>query len=235
MPPRVFLLRHGEALHNVLPENHSIPDPVLTRKGELQALSVPSAYSNFFASLSLSSALIVTSPFRRTMQTTMSAFASVLAPVSSTPIPLVILPQVQECGDQPCDTGGELSQVQAMFPQEWLDWSECTEGWNSNQGFYQATEEKQLERAKMIWLTKDLWSLGRPSKWVRRWIRSRTEDNVVLVSHHGFLRRITKIPAYDDCGVRAAWANVELREYGFKDETGQDEEADVVRIPNSLL
>ncbi|KDE09875.1 hypothetical protein MVLG_00273 [Microbotryum lychnidis-dioicae p1A1 Lamole] len=219
MPPRVFLLRHGEAMHNVVPEDHSIPDPVLTKTGELQALSVPSTYSTFFESLSLSSAVIVTSPFRRTMQTTMSAFASVLAPVSSSPIPLIILPQVQECGDQPCDTGGELSRVQAMFPHEWLDWSECTEGWNSNQGFYQATEEKQMERAK----------------WVRRWIRSRTEDNVVIVSHHGFLRRITKTPAYDDCGVRAAWANVELREYGFKEGMGETEEADVERIPNSLL
>ena len=50
MPPRIYLLRHGEALHklvlicrnlnrallirrlhSVLPEDHSIPDPVLTQ------------------------------------------------------------------------------------------------------------------------------------------------------------------------------------------------------------
>ena len=55
MPPRLYFLRHGEALHNVSvegrPEDHTIPDPILTAVGQLQALSVPSTYNAFFTAL----------------------------------------------------------------------------------------------------------------------------------------------------------------------------------------
>lgn len=91
--------------------------PGLSQKGQLQALGVPSTYSVFFTSLDYKTTVILTSPFRRCMQTTLAAFASVLPPVAINPTPLTILPQLQECGKEPCDTGSELESTKAMFPQ----------------------------------------------------------------------------------------------------------------------
>jgi broad specificity phosphatase PhoE len=183
--PSAFCLK---TTHSPIPSSHtylallSSPHPrsprLAQQKGHLQSRAVPATYPTFFNSLSPATTLLLTSPFHRTVQTTLTAFASVLPPTSPTPIPLLILPQLQECGNQPCDTGDDLASTKTMFPQQFLDWSECTDGWNSNRGFYEASEEKQAERAK----------------WVRRWIRERPEEKVVVICHHGFLRRITKTP-----------------------------------------
>lgn len=186
MSPRIYLLRHGEALHNVPPEDHSYSDPVLTHKGHLQALGVASTYSVFFSSLDPATTLICSSPLRRTMQTTLASFSSVLPPVASSPVPLVILPQIQECGAEPCDRAASLEETKAMFPQAFLDWTTCdpaidsrAQGWDTKEGFYAPVEERQVERAR----------------WFRMWMRDECRaEKLVVVCHHGFLRRITKTP-----------------------------------------
>lgn len=51
----------------------------------------------------------------------------------------------------------------------------------------------------MAWLQADFYApqvevqLER-SRWVRKWIRDRPEEVVVIVTHNGFLRAITKTP-----------------------------------------
>lgn len=250
MPPRLYFLRHGEALHNVAnegqPEDHTILDPVLTTVGQLQALSVPSTYNTFFNScLDPTTTLIVTSPLRRTLQTTLAAFASVLPPVSPNPVKVHIMPQAIEVGTEPCDRPGDLEETRQMYPQDGMDWSTCfseeSAGWTTKEGFFSPTEECQMARAT----------------WVRRWMRDCTYEKLVVVCHHGFLRRITKTPHHlvslDEgrhsmvirkvVGVlrimlritQAQWPNAELREYEFKDPTGQDPEAEVIRISSAVL
>lgn len=213
MPPRIYLLRHGEAQHKFVDisrrpscdlhrasqcrtdgplDSRSLPhtsEPTrefngrlltcrLSQKGLLQALGVPSTYSTFFSSLDHTTTVILTSPFRRCLETTIAAFASVLPPVAPNPCQLIIRPELQECGKEPCDTGGDLEDTKQLFDQPFLDWSHCTAGWNAKQGFYEATEEKQQARAR----------------WVRRYLRGMTAEKVVVVAHNGFLRRITKNP-----------------------------------------
>lgn len=106
------------------------------------------------------------------------------------------------------------TSAHCLLVSDFLDWSNCTEGWNSNEEFYEATEVKQQERAK----------------WVRRWLRDSKAEKVVVVCHHGFLRRLTKTPP-----LGALWPNAELREYEFKDPSGEDEEADIVKVVNPVL
>ncbi|BGP00586.1 Phosphoglycerate mutase family protein [Rhodotorula toruloides] len=226
MPPRVFLLRHGEAQHNVgppfPPPDHSLLDPELTSRGVTQCAAIPTTYPTFFASLKPENTIILVSPLRRTMQTMLLGFSSLLPSSTSHPVPLLILPQLQECGAYPCDIGGPLEETKARFPHEWLDWSEVEKNpeWNQNRGEFEATEAKNVARAR----------------WVRKFIRERKEENVVVVSHHGLLRRIVKAPhAHDRKKSPIQWDNATLREYKFADETGADEEADLVRVPDQVL
>ncbi|GAA5864445.1 hypothetical protein JCM8547_005823 [Rhodosporidiobolus lusitaniae] len=226
MPPRVFLLRHGEAQHNVAPPDpppdHSQLDPELTSRGVTQCSAIPSTYPTFFHSLNAGNTIILVSPLKRTLQTTMLGFSSLLPSSSDKPVPLVILPQLQECGAFPCDIGGPLEETRERFPQDWLDWQHVLAApeWNKNEGMFEATEEKNVARAK----------------WVRQYLRDLKCEKVVVVSHHGLLRRIVKAPhAHDRMKSPIQWENAALREYRFADPTGQDEEADLVRVEGSIL
>ncbi|GJN93565.1 hypothetical protein Rhopal_006622-T1 [Rhodotorula paludigena] len=196
-------------------------DPELTSRGITQCLAIPTTYPTFFASLDPSDTVILVSPLRRTLQTMMLGFSAYLPTAAEKPIPVVILPQLQECGAYPCDTGADLSETKRHFPQPWLDWShvESEPEWNQNRGAFEATEAKNVARAR----------------WVRHFVRSRKEKNVVVVSHHGLLRRIVKAPhAHDRLKSPIQWDNATLREYKFADESLQDDEADLVRMPDEV-
>ncbi|GAA6016855.1 hypothetical protein JCM10207_003274 [Rhodosporidiobolus poonsookiae] len=226
MPPRVFLLRHGEAQHNVAPPDpppdHAQLDPELTSRGITQCSAIPSTYPTFFGSLSAENTVILVSPLKRTVQTMLLGFSSLLPSSTENPVELRILPQLQECGAYPCDLGGPLPVTRARFPQPWLDWSpvEAQPEWNQNAGEFEATEEKNVARAR----------------WVRRYLRELDVEKVVVVSHHGLLRRIVKAPhAHDRLKSPIQWENATLREYRFADPTGADDEADLVRVEDSVL
>lgn len=87
MPPTLILIRHGEALHNVAhkckpwPNKHkktypnytaldySIPDPELSKLGEQQCSALEQNLRDKLP-LAIKVEVIVTSPMRRTLQTT---------------------------------------------------------------------------------------------------------------------------------------------------------------------
>ncbi|KAM0746978.1 PGAM-domain-containing protein [Meredithblackwellia eburnea MCA 4105] len=267
--PRLIFIRHGQAFHNVQPEDKSLLDPFLTPLGVSQARTLSTSYPTLFSLLHSTpreKTLLVTSPFRRTLQTTLIGFAELLpgpgytppppktsgegrnsadeqgvAPVYSAPPPphsssshsppqshlgqgepqinLQLLPQLQECGSSPCDTGSALPTTIAHFPP-WLGeyfstvWDEPD--WNQNRGMFDPEEGKQRERAR----------------WVRRWLRERGEDVVVVVSHHGFLRRVCGLPT--KVGV-TQWDNCEAREYQFVDPTAEDDDAEVERVADVTI
>jgi broad specificity phosphatase PhoE len=70
-------------------DDHSIPDPHLTQLGVQQATSLTHAFPklNF---LDPRTSLIVSSPFRRTLETTLLGLKDVI----KSGVPLVVLPQV---------------------------------------------------------------------------------------------------------------------------------------------
>ncbi|GAA5905495.1 uncharacterized protein JCM6883_005350 [Sporobolomyces salmoneus] len=231
MPPRIFLLRHGEAQHNVgppPPPDHDLVDPELTSRGVTQCTSIANTYPNFFQSLSPSDTLIVVSPLRRTIQTFLLAFSAFLPTTTTSDedsIPHMLLPELQECGSWPCDTGDDLDKTKERFKAaDFLDWStvESKPDWNKNRGVFETTEKKNVARAK----------------WVRQWLKSRPEGKIVVVTHHGLLRRLTKAPNAHNrqlTPTHLQWSNAELREYKFKDEDEDDEEADLVQVKDSVL
>ena len=61
---------------------------------------------------------------------------------------------------------------------------------------------------------------------MRNWLRARPERRIVVVSHGDFLRYITK--GENDHG---AWVNVEMREYTFAVEEGEDGDGEAWLVP----
>ncbi|BGP57534.1 hypothetical protein JCM8202v2_005178 [Rhodotorula sphaerocarpa] len=205
----VYLLRHG--------------------RGVTQCLSIPTMYTSFFAALQErdpSDTVFLVSPLRRTLQTLLLGFSSVLPPAAGDrAIQVVILPQLQECGSWPCDTGAPLEVTKSLFPQPWLDWTEVDRHpeWNRNEGAFRCDDEQNnVARAR----------------WVRNYIRQRKERHVVVVSHHGLLRRLVKAPhAHNRMKSPVQWENAAMRAYRFTNPSSayEDPEADLARIDDFVL
>lgn len=207
-------------------------------------------YPNFFASLDPSDTVLLVSPLRRTLQTLLLGFSSVLPPAAQgdRAVPVIVLPQLQECGSWPCDTGAPIETTKRLFPQEYLDWTEVDRHpeWNENTGAFRCDDERNnVERAR----------------WVRNYIRQRKEKHVVVVSHHGLLRRLVKAPHAHNrmksvstsfaargldapaltrggplpCSQPIQWENAALRVYRFTDESASDPEADLARLEDFAL
>ncbi|POY76286.1 hypothetical protein BMF94_0481 [Rhodotorula taiwanensis] len=202
-----------------------MPDPDLTSRGVTQCLAIPTMYPNFFASLDPSDTVLLVSPLRRTLQTLLLGFSSVLPPAAQgdRAVPVIVLPQLQECGSWPCDTGAPIETTKRLFPQEYLDWTEVDRHpeWNENTGAFRCDDERNnVERAR----------------WVRNYIRQRKEKHVVVVSHHGLLRRLVKAPhAHNRMKSPIQWENAALRVYRFTDELASDPEADLARLEDFAL
>jgi len=174
----VYLFRHAQAEHNISSRYH-LHDPPLTKLGVLQAQHIEKNHSDIVPDL------IICSPMRRTLQTTLLAFGTYIGGV-----PLVILPQLQETSNFPCDTGTERSSLEKEFPN--LDFSLLTDEWTTKEGFYAPAQV--TERAL----------------WVRKWIKERPEKKIVVVGHAGFLQYLLDNPQ--------AFANGEGRTYTFDEE-----------------
>ncbi|KAI9069556.1 phosphoglycerate mutase-like protein [Trametes sanguinea] len=196
---RIYLTRHAEAEHNVS-EDYTIKDARLTPRGRQQAANLHEATKD---TVQQTADLLVTSGLRRTLSTTLLGFPALRERLEAAGKPIVVLPQLQEVNDLPCDTGSDRAALEADPEYAGLDLSPLTPDWTSKAGFYAATEPAIRARAR----------------WVRRWLRARPEARIVVVSHGDFLRYLTK--GEND---HAPWANVEMREYTFARDGGGDEE-----------
>lgn len=201
-------------------EKYHLRDPYLTELGEQQCLTLP---ARFPAQPPVG--LLVTSPLKRTIQTTILGFPSQIA----ANVPVLALPELQETSELPCDTGSDAS-ILAVDPmlkttsagdKVTVDLSRLTDDWTSKEGKWAATPGPLKERAN----------------WVRKWIRGRSEEHVVCVLHGGFLHYLTedwtgsngkhpfsaaRIPGISDVCLLdlpgTGWTNTEFRHYVWADE-----------------
>jgi broad specificity phosphatase PhoE len=137
---------------------------------------------------------------------------------------VILLPQLQECNDHPCDCGSSRADLEANPEYAGLDFSTLTDDWTSKQGFY----------------ASDVKTLQARARWNRRWLRERPEKSIVLVAHGDCLRYLTEgesthvssyvVPRLNETGhnSHALWANTEVREYTFASD--DDEEAALVLV-----
>ncbi|KAI0478505.1 histidine phosphatase superfamily [Xylariaceae sp. FL0804] len=192
---RLFLTRHAQAEHNV-DLDYSIPDAPLTPLGKRQASSL----ARQIPELQAAAELVVTSPLRRTLQTTSLGWAPAVARLGGPRGGAVVcLPAAQECNALPCDTGSARAELERDPEFARFDLGPLTDDWTSKQGFYAADPEALRARARAV----------------RQFLRGRPERDIVLVAHGDILRRITATPEGDSTYL---WKNAEVRIFEFAPE-----------------
>lgn len=193
----IHLVRHAQGYHNLTTANHSMPDPSLTTYGveQCRCLSRNFPYHS-------SVKLVVASPIRRTLYTALHTFE----PELEKGMRIVALPELQETSDLPCDTGSDIDILKDEFKDQPVDLSLVTKGWNSKKGKWASTTEAIKDRARDA----------------RAWLRSRTEGDVVVVTHGGLLHYLTE--DWTDSGKfpGTGWANCEYRSYSFTGDSDPD-------------
>ncbi|OGM45144.1 hypothetical protein ABOM_006666, partial [Aspergillus bombycis] len=221
MPPRVHLVRHAEGLHNVGREYWGLTDPSLTDKGREQCRQLRDSFA-FHSEVEL----IVSSPLCRAISSAAIGFGPVFESRPSTN--LILLPDLQEISDFPCDIGSELEELLGKtadlnIP---IDYSFVEESWTSKNDRYAPSIKAIQDRAQAV----------------RRWLASRPESEIVIVSHGAFLHFLTE--DWEDSfveegrsrasrrsaqqnslhtdilpvGIATGWANAEYRTYNLNSQ-----------------
>ncbi|KAJ8096501.1 histidine phosphatase superfamily [Lipomyces tetrasporus] len=209
MAGRVHLVRHSEAVHNT-DHDFSRLDPELTLVGQQQAEGL----ANVFPA-SDEVGLIVTSPLRRTIQTTLLAFANVLderyfdqgsGKGVAGGAELVLDPGLQERSALPCDTGSDPRVLEATFPS--LDFSGLGAGWQVKEGLYSPDAVEDRARNVRQYLADNIEAL-----------KDRNRRDIVVVTHGVFMKVLSGDPEIDL--PKAGW-----RSYSIE----QGEEGNVVLV-----
>ena len=141
-------------------------DPPLTTLGVQQCIRLRNNFPHHN-----SAELIVSSPLRRTIYTSILAFQPIIARGSW----IIALPELQETADLPCDTGSDVIVIEQEYAGKPVDISAVPDDWNSKQGRWAPIAAALEKRAKEV----------------REWLRKRPEKEIVVVTHGGFLHYLT--------------------------------------------
>ncbi|OJJ82053.1 histidine phosphatase family protein [Aspergillus glaucus CBS 516.65] len=193
---RLHVVRHAEGIHN--PKHDiSILDPPLTPKGVQQSERLSQIFP-----FNENVGLVITSPLKRTLQTTLVGFQQTLdekyypetsASGQSNGARLSVSPDIQAHSARPCDTGSDQTILRSEFPH--LLWDELPFDplFPAKEGLYAPDREALIERGRRFQslLEKEFAALadtGRP--------------DIVVVSHGGFMKYIISHEklAFDQAG-----------------------------------
>lgn len=144
-----------------------MPDPSLTTFGEAQCQQLAKEFP-YHSSVDL----LVASPLRRTIYTTLLGFK----PEIERGISVIALPEVQETGDVPCDTGSDIGVLEDEMKGRPVDLTRVTKDWNSKTGRWAPTAAALAQRAKEA----------------RQWLMARPEKEIVVVTHGGMVHYLTE-------------------------------------------
>jgi len=159
MPPTLHCIRHAQGYHNLNIQSHTIHDPLLTPLGEDQCRTLASNFPNLGAV-----DLVVASPMKRTLNTALLTFTPLLQQKNSK---VIAMPELQETSDLPCDTGSPSDGLQWEYASKPVDFTLIIDSWDSKKGRWAPTAAAIEKRAADA----------------RKWLMSRPEKNIVVVSH----------------------------------------------------
>jgi broad specificity phosphatase PhoE len=192
MAPRaVHFIRHAEGYHNI-DHDQSIPDPDLTPKGREQCKHLSTTFP-YFDTIDL----VCASPIRRTIQT---ASISMDPYLHSGKRKILALPLAQEAPAEPANTPSGIKSLEKEYG-DIVNFDRCYEysDYDSKKGAF-APDGKSLEaRAATL----------------RRFLRDREEEEIVVVSHGQFLHYVSRDVDDDGKQINGDWENTELRTYIF--------------------
>ncbi|KAI9823226.1 MAG: hypothetical protein M1826_000239 [Phylliscum demangeonii] len=214
MPPTVILIRHAQAAHN-RDQAYALPDPDLTPLGEQQCATLHDALRHAPGRVGAAAnniQLIVTSPMRRTLQTTQLALRWLLDSSSSSDeqqqrgggggrVAIEARADWQENSDSPCDTGSAIATLARPPFCPPISFRSLLEPEPDDDDRYPAKTGRYAFTPEAI---------ARRGLRARAWLYARPEKVVAVVSHAGFLR-------VGVCGCR--FANADFRVFDFDPET----------------
>lgn len=117
---------------------------------------------------------------------------------------VLTLPGAEEASSDPCDTGSDVEVLKSEFPD--VDLSNVHGEWFVHSGLYATTPEALSARAKEL----------------RRFVRSRKEKEVVLVSHGFFNHYLTGDVNEKGEQTTGWWREAEIRTFTFESENDGD-------------
>ncbi|KAK4214942.1 phosphoglycerate mutase family [Rhypophila decipiens] len=222
----IYLVRHAESEHNVT-KDFNIRDPGLTDLGFKQASSLA---TGAFPALD-SIGVIISSPLRRTIETTIAGFGGIIGISSGSTgannsgaggsVKLVLDRDLQERSDLPCDTGSEVSALQERFPQlaglGSSPFDVLGDNWFAKEGPYTADDEAVAARAKRVRsklkelandLSKDSSGSGK--------------KDIVVVTHGVFMKFLSEDQTIDL--PKAGWRAFKLAPAGTAGSAGEGED-----------
>lgn len=187
---KIHLIRHAQAEHNVRQDYYSFPDAILTPLGKQQCSIL---HKSTEQTIQQSAQLLVSSPLRRTLQTSLMGLPSLIGRLGG-PSSIIALPELQENSSSPADTGSSRETLERMEEFDGIDFGRLAKHWNSKTGFW-APDPKSLKIR---------------AAWTRKWLAERPEEEIVIVSHGSALKFLT-----EEHGPRATWDNCECRSYAL--------------------
>jgi broad specificity phosphatase PhoE len=212
MASTIYLVRHGESEHNVSKDVSQL-DPPLTTLGYAQASQLISKFPN-----PERIAVILSSPLRRAIQTSLAGFPHVLEKRYFDPssefgvengLELTLEPDLQERSALPCDTGSERHVLEKDFPNLTLE--ELSEGWQAKAGRYAADDDSVTLRAAR---TRE------KLKHLSVALRGNERRDIVVVTHGMFMKFLS------------GEGDIDLPKAGWKSYTiSNDEEDRAILIP----
>lgn len=138
--------------------------------------------------------MLVASPMRRTIQTTLIAFA----PCIERGLNIVAMPQAQEASDATSDTGSSPERIRELFGDK-VDLSHVEKGWNSNDGQYAVEPGTIMERARNL----------------RRWLKAQKAREIVVVDHGKIAHFLTGDVNEKGEQTTGWWVDAEVRTFEF--------------------
>jgi broad specificity phosphatase PhoE len=193
MAPRaVHFIRHAEGYHNSL-NDETIPDPDLTPKGKEQCKHLSTTFP-YFDRIDL----VCASPIRRACQT---ALISMEPYLQSGKHKVLALPLAQEATDKPANTPSDIKVLEKEFGDV-VDFHRCMDTYTN----YSSKEGR---------FAPDGPSLSTRALELRRFLRDRDEQEVVVVSHGDFLHYVSGEINDDGSQAKGWWTNTECRSYRF--------------------
>jgi len=169
----IHLFRHAQAQHNATGDN-TIPDPPLTELGITQSFAILREYPFFTRPT-----LILVSPFRRAIETTLYAFHPAKNPdaaklFSDRPPTIIALPQLQEISDEnPCDRGSPIEDLKVEFGDYVI--------FNDS---YFSPSDWPIKKDNAYVMDNEL--LAKRARWVREYSQVQEDTEIIVITHNDF-------------------------------------------------
>lgn len=151
------------------PAFRNVLDPELTQAGVQQARNLGLDFP-FHGSIEA----VFSSPLQRALHTAILAFGG---DENIGDKKVVALPLAQETSHARCDTGRDVDELKTLCPESRVDYQHVVTDWNSKVGPWSQVDAAVKQRATSL----------------REFLASRSEREVVLVTHGFFLHFLTEV------------------------------------------